>query len=364
MDELPMPSEVKRRSTGLTLQPPGAGPIPDAPLLEPPSAKLIVRLFLIPFLIVAAAVGVMFLIGRMAGGDPTLDEALARLKHPGGERTADLLVGPASKQRYIDAKTVVDKMKAGMSPRERVTLSNDLIEIINHFTRSDEGEVRHFMLLALGRAWQKDSTPGVIDDPSGLAARQRAMTELLKYADDPHVMTRKAAILATVYWAGREEVKQIIPKLIQTLRDEREDVDVRMAAATALGPIASPSDEAALDALRFAMRDTEPRNAELVWDAALSLAQLNQPDAADTVLGLLDRDQLAKVHYYDRESDPKNPAFRSLGDAEIQRFLINAMIGASRLEVPAVQERIRKITQTDPSLRVREAGQQVIREKR
>ena len=49
-------------------------------VIEPPSAKLIVRLFLIPLLIVAAAVGVMFLIGLLAGREPSFDEAIARLR--------------------------------------------------------------------------------------------------------------------------------------------------------------------------------------------------------------------------------------------------------------------------------------------
>src|SRR3954464_10295538 len=117
MDSLPMPSEVKKTSSA-------AAPAPNGVVIEPPSVKLLVRLFVIPFFIVAVAVAIMFLIGRMAGGEPTLDEALARLKHPGGERTADVLVGPASKQRYIDAKTIVDKMKLGMTEAERITLTN------------------------------------------------------------------------------------------------------------------------------------------------------------------------------------------------------------------------------------------------
>jgi hypothetical protein len=356
-----MPSDVKKRAPGES----AGAPVSPAPVIEPPSVKLIVRLFLIPLLIVAAAVGVMFLIGRMAGGEPTLDEALARLKHPGGERTADVLVGPASKQRYIDAKTIVDKMKAGMSETERVTLSSDLLDILDNYTRGDEGEVRHFMLLALGRTWQIDpNQPGPMDSPAAVTARQKAAAELLKFADDPQVATRKAALLAMVYWAGRDEAKLFIPKLVEKLRDEREDLDVRMAAATALGPIASSSDAAVLDALRFAMRDTEPKDIELVWDAALSLAEVNQPDAADTVLGLLDRNQLAKVQVYDRETDPQNPAFRNLSEAEIQRILINAMIGASKLQVPAVQEQIRKLAAEDPSARVREAGQEVLRNQR
>jgi hypothetical protein len=219
------------------------------------------------------------------------------------------------------------------------------------------------VLLALGRSWQKDPSQSPMDSPEALDSRQTAMTALLKYADDKDVTTRKAALLATVYFAGREESKNAIPKLLEKLNDPTDDLDVRMAAATALGPIAAaadPNQKDVVDALNAAMRDTEPKDIELVWDAALSLAQMNQPEAVDTVLGLLNRDQLAKVQYYDRESDPKNPAFRTLGEAEIQRILINAMIGAQHLAVPAVQERIQKITDDDPSPRVREAGQEVL----
>src|SRR5215213_3797691 len=111
-----MPSDVKPQPAGdgapAPARPPAAAPAPasDQPLIEPPSAKLIVRLFLIPLLIVAAAVGIMFLIGRMAGDSASFEEALTRLRNPGGERTADLLVGPGSKQRYMDAKTIADKI--------------------------------------------------------------------------------------------------------------------------------------------------------------------------------------------------------------------------------------------------------------
>ena len=71
----------------------GAADKSDTPAIEPPSVKLVVRLFLIPAFIVAAAVGVMFLIGRMAGTPPTFEEALNGLKGEGGEHLADWLVG-------------------------------------------------------------------------------------------------------------------------------------------------------------------------------------------------------------------------------------------------------------------------------
>src|SRR5438034_7084146 len=154
MNDLPMPSDVRAKPPAVLSPPSG-----EQTLVEPPSVKLIVRLFLIPFFIVAAAVGVMFLIGRLAGGTPSFDEALARLRNPGGERTADVLVGPGSKQRYMDAKTVADKlMKVGATEPERIKISDDVIEILEKYTNDREGDVRHFLLLALGRAWQLPGT--------------------------------------------------------------------------------------------------------------------------------------------------------------------------------------------------------------
>ena len=370
MNDLPMPSDVKRATatTGAAHTTSGgttaAAPSATDPLPEPPSAKLIARLFVIPLIIVAAAVGIMFVIGRMAGANPSFEDALTRLRNPGGERTVDMLIGPGSKQRYMDAKTVSDKiMKVGANPGERVKISDELIEIVDKHTTDKEGDVRHFLLLALGRAWQLDQPGGAADTPEAIEARQRALAALLRYANSDNVSNQKAAILALAYWAGRDEVRQALPVLVAKLRDESQDLDVRLAAATVLGPIAKPSDVEAIEALKFAMRDTRPENIELVWGSALSLAQLNQADVADTILMLLDRAELSKAKVLDRETDPKNPAFHPLSDKEQERILINTMIGAARLDVPAVQEKIRSLRDNDRSTRVRAAAQEVLQSK-
>jgi hypothetical protein len=367
-DELPMPSDVKRAAaaaTGAGAPASGTTPAGTEPLPEPPSAKLIARLFIIPLLIVAAAVGIMFVIGRMAGANPSFEDALTRLRNPGGARTVDLLVGPGAKQRYMDAKTVADKiMKVGAVPAERVKISDELVEILDKHTTDNEGDVRHFLLLALGRAWQVQSsaaaTTAPTDTPEEAAARQRALAALLRYANSGNISNQKAAILAFAYWAGRPEVREAMPMLVAKLRDESQDLDVRLAAATVLGPIGTPGDAEAIEALRFAMRDTRPENIELVWGSALSLAQLGQKDVADTILMLLDRKELAQAKVLDRETDPKNPAFHPLSEKEQERILINTMIGAARLDVPAVKDRVRWLKDNDPSPRVRAAAQEVL----
>src|SRR5687768_2781961 len=200
MNDLLMPSDVKQG----TKTP--AAIDSTSPPIEPPSAKLMVQLFLVPLLIVAAAVGVMFIIGVFAGagGSPSYEQALARLKNPGGGRTADVLVGPGAKQRYMDAKTVADKIMIGADPAERAKITDDLIDILDHHTTNDDGEVRHFLLLSLGRAWQIPPDPKNID--AAADARARALATLLKYANSDQVTNQKAAILAFAYWAGRPEL--------------------------------------------------------------------------------------------------------------------------------------------------------------
>ena len=110
MSELPMPSEVralaiKELGQAAPKLGSGAGEKEAATVIEPPSVKLIARLFIIPLLIAAAVVGIMLPIAHLAGGPSSLDAAMERLKNPGGERTMSL-VGPGAKQRYLYAKAL------------------------------------------------------------------------------------------------------------------------------------------------------------------------------------------------------------------------------------------------------------------
>lgn len=367
MTDLPMPSDVLKQpaapgAAGASTAPATVPASPAENVGEPPSVKLIVRLFVIPLIIVALAVGIMFLISLMAGGTPTIEEALERLKRPGGSRTADLLVGPASKQRYMDAKTLVDQMKAGMTEADRVKLADGLIDVLKNHTREGEGDIRHFLLLALGRTWQRNPSQPPMDSAAASASRRRVLEVLSTYANDKDVAARKAALLATVYLAGYPEARDAIPLLVSKLSDGGEDLDVRMAAATALGPLAGPSDAHVIEALQSAMRTADEYNAELEWSAALSLAQLGQTDVAPTILKLLSRDELSQLKYHDRETDSQNPTFRGLSDLEQQRILINTMIGARNLPSPEVQQQLRKLAESDPSPRVRAAGRELLAE--
>jgi hypothetical protein len=253
-------------------------------------------------------------------------------------------------------------MKQGMSESERIETADRLIELLDKYIRAEEGQVENFVLLALGRVWEQDKSKPPMDSPAAIDSQKKVVQTLIHFTSDKNLPARKAAVLAMCFMSGLTESKSFEPVLIAKLGDPKEDLDVRMAAATALGPIASPSDVAVIDALHSAMNDSEPEHKELVWDAALSLAQLNQPDVADTILMLLNRDELNKLEVLDRETDPQNPSFRSLNEQEKLRILINTMMGAKNLKVDSVQARLRDLSKNDPSPRVRAAGVEILNE--
>jgi hypothetical protein len=360
MNDLPMPSEVKAEiAKEAAAANAGTGGGAASGIVEPPSIKMVLRLFIIPLLIAAAVVGIMLPVSWMTQGPATLDQAIERLKKPGGERTMNM-VGPGSKQRYMDAKTLVDHMKQGLDEGQRIRLADQLIDIVHHYVRSDEGDVQHFVLLALGRVWQKDPRQAEMNSLGAQTSREKTVDTLLEYFNAPEIPARKAAILALAFWHGQEEARKAIPLLVRKISDREEDVDVRMAAAATLGNIANGDDVEVVEALKTAMNETDGTRAELVWNAASSLARLGRPEATATMMKLLSRDELAKMRVYDRETDPKNPIYRNLNDLEQQRFLTNAMQSAAKLKVPEVQAQLKKIAETDPSMRVRAMAVEVL----
>jgi hypothetical protein len=119
---------------------------------------------------------------------------------------------------------------------------------------------------------------------------------------------------------------------------------------TAPASAPNPADPAILAALHAGMGESRPENAELVWASALSLAEMDQTDVADTILMLLDRQSLSGKQVFDREANPQ--VFRPMTEEEQERYLVNVMIGVRNYPVPAVQQKIKWIADHDPSQRV------------
>lgn len=335
-----MPSDFRR----------AAPPDPGGP------RKLLIRLILLPLLIVLGIVAVWIPIARVTGAPASIEQEIARLKSPTS----------SARQRQMSALGVAEHLRAGlsrgMSETERVRLSGMLAEIVERHSPPDDGAVRTVLLQGIGRVWQVTPGQEPMDSPEAVAARKRALAVLNKDAEAADIDTRKASILALLWWRGRAEVREAIPTLLVKLADTREDLDVRISAAVTLGNIATGADTPVVEALLAARADAEAANAELVWNASLALARLGRLDARPTLLMLLDRAELAKLRVYDRERNPSQPAPRPLTDAEQQRFLINAMEAVRGLNDAELKERLRVLSESDPSPRVRAAAHEARRE--
>ena len=104
----------------------------------------------------------------------------------------------------------------------------------------------------------------------------------------------------------------------------------------------------------------------------LTMTVLMTPDTANfagnvhggTILKLLDRSELSKLQYFDRETDPKNPSMRSLNEAEKQRILINTILACQNYTQPDVQAAIKRLSEFDPSERVKQAAMEVTGKKK
>ena len=202
-----------------------------------------------------------------------------------------------------------------------------------------------------------------MNSEKAVASRGAVLEMLQKHLNAQEPRARTAAALALAWSRGQEEAQAAIPMLAAKLNDGLEELDVRMAAAAALGAIATSSDQVAVDALNSARSDGDARNNELVWTAAVALARMGKMEAKPTVMMLLDRGELAQLRVYDREKDPQNPVFRNLNEAEQQRFLLNAMEAARHLSDPEVRTKLERIAKEDKSVRVRTGATEILKGK-
>ena len=92
--------------------------------------------------------------------------------------------------------------------------------------RPDEGDVKHFLLLALGRVWEVDPRQPPMDSPSAAKSRQSVVAKFVSFINTPKVdpppgstedekhdlaesvsRVRKAVILGLAFMSGRPEVR-------------------------------------------------------------------------------------------------------------------------------------------------------------
>ena len=268
------------------------------------SPKAILYQFVVfPLGIVAVAVGIFLLFGKLASDEQTIPDYLNQIR------------SGSSHQRWQAAYQLSKSLKRGEA--KRYPNLHDQVASLYAQSKSDDPRIRRYLAMVLGNLGDRRATPLLVE---GLKT-------------DTDVENRLYALMAL----GELRDPAALPAIIETTKSEEKDL--RKAAYYALGEIA---DARAIPVLAAGVEDPV---ADVRWNAAVSLAQFNDRRAAPALREMLDRSRLANVK--DMREDQKEDA------------IIIAMTAYSRLMGAEARPEIERLS-SDPSLRVQAAAKQAL----
>ncbi|HYC88435.1 MAG TPA: HEAT repeat domain-containing protein [Thermoanaerobaculia bacterium] len=256
-----------------------------------------------PLGIVAIAVGIFFLFGRIASDEQTIPDYLHEVKS-GGRR-----------ERWQAAYQLSQLINVGEA-KKYPNLVDDVGKVYSD-AKTDDPRIRQYLSMVLGNLGDRRATPLLID---GLS--------------DPAPETRIYAALAL----GRLHDPAAVPPLLKVFQsDER---DVRKAAAYALGEL---GDMRALPALGTALQDPI---ADVRYNAAIALARLGDKRSIGVLREMLDRSRLDKV--------------QGMRPDQKDETILAAIPAVKKIAPEEAQRLLGPLAQSDPSLQVRSAAKEAL----
>ncbi|MDQ3283980.1 MAG: HEAT repeat domain-containing protein [Acidobacteriota bacterium] len=272
------------------------------------SPKTILFQFVIfPLGIVAVAVGIFFLFGRLASDEQGIPDYLNEVKS-GGRR-----------ERWQAAYQLSQLINAGEA-KKYPNLVND-VERVYEDAKNDDPRIRQYLSMVLGNLGDRRATPLLVDALS-----------------DRSPDTRIYAALAL----GRLRDPAAVPPLLNAFStDER---DVRKAAAYALGEIRDPR---ALPPLVGALEDPI---ADVRYNAAIAVSRFGDTRALGVLREMLDRSRLDRV-----------PGMRP---DQKESTILAAIPALVQLSPSDAQKILPPLAAHDPSLQVQSAAKEALSAKR
>lgn len=195
-------------------------------------------------------------------------------------------------------------------------IMNEVIHILNDGEHYD-AKTRAYMAMALGRFRSEES-------------RAALKTALSKIDDEDDPKLTLFLMWALANYQNQNDAKDVF-RFLQSLHD-----DLRKTAAYVLGVL---NDREAIPELERSLEDSV---VDVRWNSALSLARLGDNSGKDILFQMLDRTRLKSVH--------------ELKDPEIEQVMMNAAKAAGLILDDQIKQILEPISQTDPSLKVRQAA--------
>lgn len=275
----------------------------DETIEEPRGAgRLIARFFLLPLLVVGAAVGIFLVFNLMTFERRTPRDYLQEVR--GG-----------SANRRWQAAFELSRSLPNLPPGERAELTAETLRIFEGLSgkRAEDAPVRRYLVLVLGR----------LGEPAAVPALEAAARD-----SDPD--TRLYAI-----WAlGKVGARESLPAVLEA--SNSEDAGARKMAAYVLGQLGDPE---AIPRLKVLAED---KVADVRWNAAIALAELNDATGLPVLRSMIDRAALARQ--------------AEISSDQAETAMVNALKALSLLKDAGTLPQIEKLAKEDPNLRVRDAA--------
>ena len=287
------PTDSRTEDDDLTEEPRGAG-------------RLVARFFLLPLLVVLAAVGIFFVFSLM-----TFERR--------GPRDYLQEVRGGSANRRWQAAFELSRSLGSVSDAERPVLAAETLRVFEGLSpkRPDDVPVRRYLALVLGRLGDRSAVPA-----------------LVAAASDPDVDTRLYAVWALGRIGDPAGVEPVLAA------SQSEDPALRKMAAYVLGQF---GDKRAIPRLAVLAED---RTADVRWNAAIALGQLGDRTGLPVLRSMIDRATLARQ--------------AELSSDQTEAAMINALKALALLKDPETRPMIEALAKSDPNLRVRDEARKVL----
>lgn len=331
-------------------QPTVEGTPPGVPIVEPMTATLMGRLFVVPAVIVCVLLGVAVVVVMF--GSTTVDkplsvaELLDKVELSGGERTLGMLL-PQAKDSWQAAQELARRF----SEKDKYLKTDEIEPAAARLVKMLEREPprgahregaggaelysRHlFLIAALGR----------LETPS-------AVPILTKLTSDPDWEIRRTALAALASMHGVAQARAATPEALRLLNDEQPAVQI--VACAAIASLVDPTDATACATAAKALADRLEAPREVQWNAAMTLARLGDARGRLVLMNMLDRGYWEKIEL---EYDEGGTTIRrKYGPDEIEHNLKTAIETAMLLNDAELAGLVKKL-EDDPSVRVRTAA--------
>jgi HEAT repeat protein len=307
---------------------------PDEDLTEvkKPASLLVAQFFLFPLIIIGFCVAIFLFFGYLTYDQRTAANYVDDIKSGSGQ------------QRWQAAFELSNSVTSNPDRARNAAFIENLITTYEN-SPDEDIKVRGYLALVFGKIQERSAVPLLIEE---LSRAERLKTIDWREKGGFQFLRPSLATIAedlvenqinTLFALASIGDNSAVPAVLEQVKNQ--DPSVRKIAAYASGVLGDPR---AVDSLRPLLHDPTE---DVRWNAALALALLGSDEGADLLMKVLE------PGYVDTLQD-----FTAEQKTELR---VNAVIALTKLKYEPALEKIRRLSESDPDLKVRGAALEALK---